>query len=339
MNKPLISVVIATYNSDRTLAQCLKSLKDQTYPANKIELLIADGGSTDNTLKIAKKYKAKIIKVPKDKQGAEYNKAYGLQYAKGEFLLCIDHDNVLPNINWLSKMLHPLIENPKIVAVEPLRYHYSKKFSLLDRYFALFGVNDPLPYYLGKADRMDYIHQNYNLLGNAIDKGDYYQVSFDQNQPQKIPTLGANGFLIRKKHFLKSKHKPGEYFHIDINVDLVSQGLTEYAFIKDSIIHLTNSKLFSFIKRRAFFMKKYYMDDFSARRYSVFSLKQDMVNLVLFVFISLTFIKPLFDSIKGFIKVKDVAWFVHPFMCFAMTVVYAQTFFYGMYQKLISKNV
>ncbi|MFH2021708.1 MAG: glycosyltransferase family 2 protein [Patescibacteria group bacterium] len=335
MKKPLISVVIATYNSDRTLALCLRSLKTQKFPREKIELIIADGGSTDQTLLIAKQFQARVVKVPADKQGAEYNKAYGLQYAKGEYLLCIDHDNILPHSNWLTAMMYPFSQHKDLVAVEPLRYRYQPNLSLLDRYFALFGVNDPLPYYLGKADRMDYFHQKYNLLGQAQDKGEYYLVRFNQDQPQKIPTLGANGFLIKRKYFLKSRHQPGEYFHIDINVDLVAQGYNQYAFIKDDIIHLTNSEFINFVVRRAYFMNKYYLADFSKRRYRVFYLENDGIKLLLFIVYAITLIKPLLDSLRGYIKIKDKAWFLHPPMCLAMVVVYGQTFVIGMIRKVL----
>ncbi len=338
MKIPSISVIIATFNSERTLERCLNSLANQNYPKNKIELIIADGGSFDNTKKIAKKYKAKIIDVPKDKQGAEYNKSYGIQFAHGEFLLCIDHDNILPHKEWLKKMIIPLIENENVVAVEPWRYRYEKQLNLLDRYFALFGVNDPLPYYLGKADRIDYIHDSYNLLGKVKPKKNYYLVEFDQKNPKKIPTLGANGFLIKKKYFLKAKSKPGDYYHIDINVDLISQGFNQYAFIKDDIIHLTNSKFFNFVKRRQFFMQKYYLEDFSNRRYSVFYLKDDWLRLILFVLYSLTFIKPTIDSFRGWMKIRDIAWFIHPLMCFCMTMVYAHTSIIGIYKKIFKSH-
>ncbi|HLN19078.1 MAG TPA: glycosyltransferase family A protein [Patescibacteria group bacterium] len=321
-DKSKISVVIATFNSERTIEQCLKSLSEQDYPQELIELIIADGGSTDNTLKIAANYGARIINVPKDKQGAEYNKGYGMQYVSGEFILCIDHDNILPHNKWLKKMLMPLLINPETVASEPWRYQYDRKFSLLDRYFSLFGVNDPLPYYLKKADRIDYIHNQYNLRGESLDKGDYYLVEFDKNYPTRIPTLGANGFLIRRSLFLKSNHEPDHFFHIDINVDLVKLGYNKYIFIKDDIIHLTNSRLFNFLKRRKKFMDQYYLTNFAMRRYSVYQSDQDKLGLLIFILYSVTLIRPLIDSIRGWIKIRDLAWFIHPLMCLAVVYLY-----------------
>jgi len=318
---PRISVIIATFNSGRTLDRCLTSLRTQNYPQQQVELIIADGGSTDRTPAIAKKYKAKIIKVPKEKQNAEYNKGYGLQYTNGEYILFIDHDNILFHKNWLKKMLRPLLLYKDLVAVEPLRYHYDPSLTLLNRYFALYGVNDPVPYYLGKADRMDYIHDRYNLLGKSEDKGDYYLVEFDKNKPKHLPTLGANGFLIRKKFLNKAQTAPEKYFHIDINVDLVKLGFTKYAFIKDDIIHLTNSSLISFLKRRVQFVNQYYMENLALRRYSVYE-PEDRWRLIIFIFYAVTLVKPIVDSVRGWRKVKDAAWFIHPFMCFVVVLLY-----------------
>ncbi len=84
MNKttwPSVSVAIATRNSQRTLAQCLESVRLQDYPS-RIEIVLADGGSIDKTLEIAKKFHAKVIDVPEEKQNAEYNKGVAVNNTK-----------------------------------------------------------------------------------------------------------------------------------------------------------------------------------------------------------------------------------------------------------------
>ena len=55
----MVSVVIPTYNSERTLEKCLKSIVDQTY--KNIEIIIVDKFSEDKTVEIAKSYGARII--------------------------------------------------------------------------------------------------------------------------------------------------------------------------------------------------------------------------------------------------------------------------------------
>ena len=315
-----ISVVMPTFNSERTIEKSLKSLREQDYPQSKIELIAVDGGSKDHTIEIAKKYKATIIKVPKELQNAEYNKGVGVNAAKNEIILMLDHDNILPHRLWLKKMIIPFIENKDVVGVEPLRFHYHKRMTLLDRYFALLGGNDPVAYYFGKDSHLSWAFNKYNLFGKAQDMGNYYLVKF---KPEKIPALGGNGAAIRRELLLKeAKADPPHFFHIDVNVDLIRKGFNTYGLIKDSIIHLTNNKVIPFLSRRKYYVEKYHFEDLSKRRYSIYEPKKDRLNLIKYIIISITIVKPLYDSIRGFIKIRDIAWFLHPFMCIAMLFVY-----------------
>lgn len=327
-----ISIIIPTYNSSKTLEPLLRSIRRQNYNQKKIEIILSDGGSIDDTHKIAKKYNAKILTVvPKEKQNAEYNRAFGALRAKNEILTFFDHDNLLPHNKLIENMLLPLQENKNIIGVETLFYHYDKKYSLLDRYFALFGVNDPLPFYLGKADRQSYMFDTFQLSGHAQDMGKYYIVSFDKT---RIPTLGSNGFMVRKEILMKHANvQIDHFFHIDVNVDLIRKGYYTYAFVKDSVTHLSNHHDFiSYIWRRRLYMAKYHIEDKSKRRYSVFE-KKDIKKLIWFIFISLTFIKPTIDAFRGYKKIHDVAWFLHPFMCFGTVVVYGYTFLLSKVKK------
>ncbi len=317
---PSISVIIPTYNSIRTIGKCLKSVTDQNYPKKLIEIIVVDGGSKDKTLEVVKKIGARIIKVSSELQNAEYNKGIGVNSAKNDILLMLDHDNILPHKMWLKKIIQPFLDDEKMVGVEPLRFHYDRKMSVMDRYFALIGGTDPVAYYLGKNSHLSYIYDQYNLLGNASDKGSYYAIKF---LPNELPTIGGNGAAVRKKFMMRfSKSDPNNFFHIDVHVDLVNRGYNHYAVIKDSIIHLPHSKFLPFIKRRKYFIDKYYYEDKNKRRYSVFDLKRDKKKLVYYVIISLTFIKPLYDATRGFIKVKDIAWYMHPIMCICMLFAY-----------------
>ena len=59
--RPLVSIVIATFNSQLTLPTVLDSIRKQNYPKNKIEILIIDGVSDDATISIARNFKCKRI--------------------------------------------------------------------------------------------------------------------------------------------------------------------------------------------------------------------------------------------------------------------------------------
>ena len=332
---PSISATIATFNSESSIRQCLDSLFSQDYPKEKLEVIVADGGSTDKTLDILSKYDLTLVKIPKEKQEAEYNKGVAVSKAKNEILLFIDHDNVIPHRKWLKKMVKPFMENDEITGVEVLRFNYDPKDNILDRYFALIGGVDPVPYYLGKDARLSWAFDNYNLLGKSKDVGDYFLVEFEG---EKIPTLGANGAMLRRNLLKYAKADPENFFHIDINYDLIKKGYNKYAFVKDTIIHFKQTKFPEFLKflvRRRKIMERQYFESLKKRRYAVFMGSQDKLGLFLFVIYSITLIKPSFDSVRGFIKVRDIAWFLHPFVCLSFLALYSSAVASRLLRKML----
>lgn len=91
---PLISVVIPTYNSMRTIEKCLQSIKKQTYP--NIEIIVVDSLFYDKThqqesRKIIKKYAMYFRDGPE--RSIQRNR--GIQEARGEYILMIDQDMYL----------------------------------------------------------------------------------------------------------------------------------------------------------------------------------------------------------------------------------------------------
>lgn len=87
MKNSLVSVIITTKNSSRTLKTCLESIKKQSY--ENIELIVIDNDSTDNTKDIAKEFTDKVYDFGPERS-AQRN--YGATQAKGEFLLIHDSD-------------------------------------------------------------------------------------------------------------------------------------------------------------------------------------------------------------------------------------------------------
>lgn len=90
MNKPIISVIIPTKNSEKFLDECLKSIKNQTY--KKIEIIVVDNNSYDKTKEIASKYTKKIFNFGPERS-AQVN--FGAKKALGDFIYKVDSDFVL----------------------------------------------------------------------------------------------------------------------------------------------------------------------------------------------------------------------------------------------------
>lgn len=314
-----ISAVIPSLNDGIILNKCLKSIREQNYDQNKIEILVIDGGSKDKTKDFCKLYRA-IYLLEKHKS-PEIAKGLGIKKARNEIILMLDCDNELPNKDWLREMINVFEKEEEIVGIYTLRYCYRKEDRILNRYFALFGVNDPVAWFLGKADRQSYVSDKWNLLGKAKDKGKYFVVNFEKD---RIPTLGANGFLIKKDTLKKAKIKKDAFFHIDVNVDLILQGYNKYAVYKNCIVHTSGDSVCKFFRKRTRYMDELYLRDFGKRRYFLYNPNKDLFKIILFCLYSLSIILPLITSIKGYLKKKDFAWFLHPVMCLGMIWIYGQ---------------
>ncbi|GAB4290208.1 MAG: hypothetical protein Kow0068_15640 [Marinilabiliales bacterium] len=114
-NDPLVSIIVITYNSSKFVLDTLESAKAQTY--KNIELIISDDASSDNTVKICKKWlednkkrfvRTKLITSPVN-TGVSPNCNRGLREAKGEWIKYIAGDDVLlpccieNNIDFIKK--------------------------------------------------------------------------------------------------------------------------------------------------------------------------------------------------------------------------------------------
>jgi glycosyltransferase involved in cell wall biosynthesis len=87
MNKPLVSIIVPTYNSSATLEACLQSIAHQSY--QRIELIVIDNNSKDNTKDIARKFTDQVINKGPERS-AQRN--YGVSIAKGDYVVIIDSD-------------------------------------------------------------------------------------------------------------------------------------------------------------------------------------------------------------------------------------------------------
>ncbi len=319
LSLPSISIVIPTYNCRTALLECLQSINSQDYPGARLEVLVIDGGSHDGTPQCAMENGAMVLIDETRMKDQEARKAIGLMRASHDIVAYVDSDNILPHRSWLRNMVVPFIEDASIVGAQPWRFGYHRAETVSNRYFALIGGTDTVVYYLGKQDHLSWAETNWNLYGNVTDSGRYLRVVF--NVP-KIPSLGGNGFFIRRDLLLKSEWYPPERFsHIDVNYDLIRLGHRTYAMVKESVLHRTCTDLIAFFKKRARYAEMYHLSN-RERRHRLYT-KEERVLLLGVVLISLSFVKPLLDSIRGYKRIRDPAWFLHPIVCAVTVLVYA----------------
>ena len=112
--KDIISVVVPCYNVEKYIVRCLKSIKNQTYGFENIELILVDDASSDNTLSLLnafkERYRQNVIVVAlqkNEKQGAARN--IGMDMATGKYITFVDSDDMIDK-TMLEKMHSKMLE-------------------------------------------------------------------------------------------------------------------------------------------------------------------------------------------------------------------------------------
>jgi hypothetical protein len=108
---PTVSVVIATYNFERFLARAIDSVLDQDYPAEAIEVIVVDDGSTDGTSELMKAYDGRVKYVRKENGGHLSTFSRGIGEATGDYIALLDGDD-----EWLP---HKLREQVALLEARP----------------------------------------------------------------------------------------------------------------------------------------------------------------------------------------------------------------------------
>ncbi|MEX6687848.1 glycosyltransferase family 2 protein [Danxiaibacter flavus] len=92
--EPLVSVIIPTYNRADKIQNAIKSVINQTY--KNVEIIVADDGSTDNTLEVLKAYPSvSVLELEHGGQG--WARSNGLRHAKGVYIASLDSDDTWEN--------------------------------------------------------------------------------------------------------------------------------------------------------------------------------------------------------------------------------------------------
>jgi|694.fasta_scaffold03438_17 glycosyltransferase involved in cell wall biosynthesis len=312
---PTISVITPTLNAASGLEAELQSIRNQNYPQDKVEIIIADGGSTDSTIEISKKYNAKIV--PNKLKTGEAGKAAGLKAATGELVALIDSDNILPTENWLREMVQPFIDNSSVVGSEPWKYTYRREGGFIERYCALIGMNDPIVMFYGNYDRVNILTNKWTEIDlNTFDHGAWIEIDLVKNK--KLPTIGANGTVF-KSSFLNSVEVGDYLFDIDVLAMAINKsGLVKFAKVKNSIIHtFCESSINKFSRKQ----KRRIVDYFYYKSLNLRNVEWEDSSsyfpILKFLLYTVLIFPVCFDAVRGYLKKPDLAaWFFHPIACF-----------------------
>jgi glycosyltransferase involved in cell wall biosynthesis len=116
MTKPTVTVLIDTYNQERFIEEAIRSVLDQDFPREQMEILVVDDGSTDRTPEIVRQFEPQVKLLQKSNGGQASAINQGVAHASGEFVAFLDGDDVwLPHK--LSRVVAEFRSHPEAVLV------------------------------------------------------------------------------------------------------------------------------------------------------------------------------------------------------------------------------
>jgi glycosyltransferase involved in cell wall biosynthesis len=310
---PRVSFLIPTLNASEYLEKCLQSIDQLEYDKKLIEVVVADGGSTDSTIEIAKAHKATILSNPQ--RVAEAGKKIAFDNSDGEYVVLLDADNVIASRDWLKKLIGAQKQAEKLsdrpVTTES-NYLIAKDFSSINTYVSLLVIADPLARML--ASQPDKFERISGIALKHFSKG-------------QIPVAGANGFIWPRKIIKQYNASDSELNEVGLLRAITRKNGITIANVRGiGIYHYYCHSLNDYVKKR----KK-----IASKHLSRASLGNDWVkevSKIRFIFATLylfSFIGPLIEGITQTISTRRLAWLWHPIISFLTIDIYAMSYLKG----------
>jgi glycosyltransferase involved in cell wall biosynthesis len=169
MTTPLVSILMPTLNSERTIEMCLSAIRRQTIDRDLVEILIADGGSKDRTRDIARAHGAIILENPRVLP--EYGLNVAMTAARGHYGLMLGSDEVLANEASLATKVKLLSENPLVHNVIFGGFLVPDGYPPISHYVNRFG--DPFSFFMHRLDAADIWNELYERFELVREEPDY----------------------------------------------------------------------------------------------------------------------------------------------------------------------
>jgi len=296
------SMLMPALNEAKRLPVLLESIRRQRYPSGLIELLVADGGSTDDTVAVAESFGATVV--PNPIRRAEPGVGMLMERATGDVAVILAADNVLHDELFLDRLARPFAD-PAIAAAFPALVNtpadgattrYFNAFSDPFNHFAYGGATSPASY--GRTYRVKR-------------RTDDYVVYDFGSGPMPLIAL-AQAFAIRLPY-----RKPAGTDEDDLApVEMLIGAQREIAFVPSAALehHTVGGIVDALRKFGPRFRAR--MTDGGQPMWGRLrsSRKAQRSRAYLWPFYSISFVFPLGAALYGLLRDRRSEWLYHPFV-------------------------
>ena len=216
---PFVSVIIPVRNRPDDIAACLQALKQLAYPDDKLEIIVVDDASTDQTPDVVSRFAVRLIPLKQHKQ-ASHCRNLAARHSRGDILAFIDSD-CLAGSAWLRELV-PAFKDAQLGALG----------GVVDSYFNANGLD------------------RYEKVKSSLSVSSWFKRS-QKNDP--FFYLPACNLLVRRRLFLelggfKEELVVGE--DVDLCWRIRKRGYQIEYRPEGRVYHKHRNKVFSFCRRR-----------------------------------------------------------------------------------------
>ena len=190
MQKPLVSVIISTYNEEKYIAESIRSILLQDYP--NIEIIIVDDASTDDTVRIIREMKSDKVRLYLNKENKKlaHNLNFAISKANGKYVARMDADDIAWK-NRISEQVAYMEKHPDIDVLAAFAKSFGDSTILKsgpcehEDIFAQLLFTNPLchPTVMFRKSTIDYLYdescaagQDYELWARIINQKKFHVI-------------------------------------------------------------------------------------------------------------------------------------------------------------------
>lgn len=271
---PSISVVMPSYNESEMIERAIDSIFMADYPKDRIEVIVIDDGSSDDTYEKLLKYKQKFndsLKIIKFKNNLGKRKALysGIKIAKGEIVVTVDSDSIIDK-RALKNIVLPLILDSRVGAVAGRVGVLNEKENILTR---MLSVNYSLSFDFGRAYQS--VYGGVTVCPGAL-------TAYDKKKIKPILKDWANQVFLGKacthgedKHITNLILKNGYLTRYQSNALIYTRVPSNFIQLQKMYIRWTRSSL-----RESIIYLRYLLTDFRNKNRFVYICDFILTNII-----------------------------------------------------------